>query len=71
MDIIQLLVTVVGFIGLFVYQRNKIRTLETQNTAQSELFEKVKVYFDIYDPQKLKTAMELMENATEKEGKLK
>jgi len=65
MDIIQLLITVAGFIGLGTYQHYKIRTLRTQKTALSELLEKMKIYFDLYDPEKLKYLLELTEKAIE------
>jgi hypothetical protein len=66
MDIIQLIITLVGFIGLFVYQHFKIKTLKDQTAMQTELFQNIKTYFDIINPEMLKYRLEQYEKLTNK-----
>ncbi len=66
MDIIQLIITLVGFIGLFVYQHFKIKTLKDQTAMQTELFHNIKTYFDIINPEMLKYRLEQYEKLTNK-----
>jgi len=67
MDIIQLIITIAGFIGLFIYQHYKIKTLKDQTTAQSEILNNLKTYSDIIKPEILKYRLEQHEKLTEKE----
>ncbi len=71
MDIVQLIVTAAGFIGLFVYQHYKIKSLKDQTNTQSELLGNIKTYFDIVNPEMLKYRLEQYEKLVEKEQQLK
>lgn len=61
MEIAQLIVTIIGFAGLFVYQRYKIKTLKNQATRQGELLASIKAYFEIVNPEILKYRIDYYE----------
>ena len=67
MDIAQLIITTLGFIGLFIYQHYKIKTLKDQNETQNEILNNLKTYTDIIKPEIFKYRLELYEELTEKE----
>ena len=58
MEIALLIITLVGFTGLFVYQHYKIRTLKDQTTMQGELLASIKTYFEIVNPEMIKYRLE-------------
>jgi len=70
MEIALLIITLVGFTGLFVYQHYKIRTLKDQITMQSELLASTKTYFEIVNPEMIKYRLEHYEKLIGKEKSL-
>lgn len=70
MEIALLIITLVGFTGLFVYQHYKIRTLKDQTTMQGELLASTKTYFEIVNPEMIKYRLEHYETLIGKEKSL-
>lgn len=70
MEIAQLIVTIIGFAGLFVYQRYKIKTLKNQATRQGELLASIKAYFEIVNPEILKYRIDYYEKLIRDEKSL-
>ena len=70
MEIALLIITLVGFTGLFVYQHYKIRTLKDQTTMQGELLASTKTYFEIVNPEMIKYRLEHYEKLIGKEKSL-
>jgi len=57
--ILNTLITIICFILLYIYQRQKIGSLKTQLETQKDLLQNVKVLVEIFDPNKLKGYTEL------------
>ena len=70
MEIAQLIITLVGFVGLFAYQHYKIRTLKEQTTVQAALLARIKSYFEIGNPGMLEYDLENYEKLISKEKHL-
>jgi hypothetical protein len=70
MEIAQLIITLVGFAGLFAYQHYKIRTLKDQTTVQAALLARIKTYFEIINPGMLEYDLENYEKLISKEKSL-
>lgn len=70
MEIAQLIITLVGFAGLFVYQHYKIRTLKDQTNVQAALLASIKTYFEIINPGMQEYDLENYEKLITKEKSL-
>lgn len=53
METAQLIVTIIGFAGLFAYQHYKMRALRNRTTMQDELLARMCTYFEIVNPEML------------------
>lgn len=67
MDIVQLIIMVVGFIVLGIYQHYKIKTLQDQTIVQTQILKDLKIYTDMIKPEILKYRVEQHEKLVEKE----
>jgi hypothetical protein len=72
----QTIILGIGFLIVYVHQKNSIKSLNQQIIAMrgtidanASLFENFKKYLDVYDPDKIKAAIDLTEEVKELEYK--
>ena len=61
MELLEIIIMVIGFIGLGVYQHYKTKNLKDQIDYQKGILESVKIYVDIFQPEKLKDYVKISE----------
>ena len=60
-------IIVLGLVLLGWYQRSRIAALERDLASQKNVLDRLKVYFDIFDPEQLQRWMKNKEETTERE----
>ncbi len=74
MELLEIIIMIIGFSGLGVYQHYKIKSLKDQIDKQGKLldyqkgiFESLKIYVDIFQPEKIKDYVKISEETIKME----